>query len=935
MKKLILSLVSLIFILPCFGQKMNRAVKIETVNPGDKKSLLVYETGRSTETIGNYSSTVIEYMIENRTNKILEGEFEFPLYDGESVAGYALDINGVMRKGVAIEKEKGREVFEDVVRRKVDPGLVEMTSGNNFKTRVYPIPANGVRHLEITVEKEIEDKSSVDKLFLQTTGRNTYFYFYEKTGKSKIQSDIPNTRNLTVLFDVSGSAENRDIEKELDFLKQYSESLGNPKIRFVTFADEIVDSFDIDFARNARSSEQKIRGLEFDGATNLDVIKNFSGREVLLFSDGLSNWGNMEDYSVAKRGGRISTVNSSKSANFGTLKRIAGVNGGMFIDLNELSVKNAVKKVFENPLRVISVDYRKSEMEDVYPAVGTIVDGGVSITGILKSKRGTVKVSLGRNGMVEQVIEKEISSFSYDAEESDKVSRLWAMQKIADLDIDYEENRSEILSLAKKFTVVTKDTSLIVLDSVEDYVRYGIDPPEELRKEYDKLVSRNQGAKKSNESSGVPREVYTKFEEFKKWWSKNPSDFKKVQKKGGYDHGYSGGMSPRVYSERVAPVASSRASESVADVMWEDSYDYEPAESPEVLRNTTGSSGNERITNRTTGGRSASEPVYALEGKGFSSDGMEKGRGNTRGTAATVTLQAWNSNAGYIAVLKKTPESRMYAKYLELKKDYGASPSFFMETADYFIDEGMEKEGMRILSNLAEINLENTDVLRALGAKLLELGDCENSIRVFKNLTKLREEVPQFYRDLAMAYEKNGNYQEAVDALWYVASRSWDSRYSEIQQTALNDMNAIIANNRHAKIDVSAIDKNLMQNFDVGLRIVLTWNTDDCDIDLWVTDPQKEKCYYGHKETQSGGRMSRDFTQGYGPEEFCLKVAPGGKYKIECNYYGNHQQKLLQPVIVQAEVYTNFGRPNQQKQVMTLQLDDVKQTFLIGEIDVK
>ena len=178
MKKLILSLVSLIFILPCFGQKMNRAVKIETVNPGDKKSLLVYETGRSTETIGNYSSTVIEYMIENRTNKILEGEFEFPLYDGESVAGYALDINGVMRKGVVIEKEKGREVFEDVVRRKVDPGLVEMTSGNNFKTRVYPIPANGVRHLEITVEKEIEDKSSVDKLFLQTTGRNTYFYFY-------------------------------------------------------------------------------------------------------------------------------------------------------------------------------------------------------------------------------------------------------------------------------------------------------------------------------------------------------------------------------------------------------------------------------------------------------------------------------------------------------------------------------------------------------------------------------------------------------------------------------------------------------------------------------------------------------------------------------------------------------------------------------------
>ena len=245
---------------------------------------------------------------------------------------------------------------------------------------------------------------------------------------------------------------------------------------------------------------------------------------------------------------------------------------------------------------------------------------------------------------------------------------------------------------------------------------------------------------------------------------------------------------------------------------------------------------------------------------------------------------------------------------------------------------------MRILSNLAEMNLENTDVLRALGNKLVERKEYERAIRVFKKLTVLRPEVPQFHRDLALAYEETGNYQAAVDSLWYIASNKWDSRYAEIQQTALNDMNAIIAtkgNVRGRRIDTSAIDRKLIQNFDVGLRIVLTWNTDDCDIDLWVTDPNREKCYYGHKETDVGGRMSRDFTQGYGPEEFCLKVAPSGKYKIECNYYGNHQQKLLQPVIVQAEVYTNFGRPNQKKQVMTLQLDDVKQTFLIGEIDVR
>lgn len=66
-----------------------------------------------------------------------------------------------------------------------------------------------------------------------------------------------------------------------------------------------------------------------------------------------------------------------------------------------------------------------------------------------------------------------------------------------------------------------------------------------------------------------------------------------------------------------------------------------------------------------------------------------------------------------------------------------------------------------------------------------------------------------------------------------------------------------------------------------------------------------------------------------------IKSAPEGKHKIEANYFGNHQQKILQPVIVQTEVYTNFGRENQKREVLTLQLDDIKQTFFICEIDFK
>ncbi len=918
MKKIFACIFSIFLTAAVFSQGNIRNVKIVSKNSNDRNSLSVYEVSRKTEIVGNYSSTTIEYMIENRSNRVLEGEFEFSLEDGESVAGYALDINGVMRQGVAVEKDKGREVFEDVVRRNVDPGLVEMTAGNNFKTRVYPINANGVRHIEVTVEKELKGRDIQKQVYIQNVGRDTYFYFYQDVQDYRAQTVTPNSRNIVVLYDVSDSAKNRDVEKEIEFLKAYSSRLGNPRIKFVTFADKIVDSFDLDFGRNARNSADIIRDLDFDGATNLDVIKDYAGMEVLLFSDGIDNWGDEELNRGLNGYGRISTINTSRSASFGTLKKIAGLNDGVYINLNESDVWTAVNRMFENPLKVISVDFGRSDMTDVYPGVGTVVDGGISVAGIMKGRSGRVKISLGRNGRVEQVIERDISSYaSYSVEESSKVSRLWAMKKIADLEMDYEWNRNEIISLAKKYTIVTKDTSLIVLDSVEDYVRYGIEPPAELKKEYDRLVSRRVDSKKVDD--GIPNEVYTKFEEFKRWWEKRPEDFKKTTKK----------MKERSY-------------------ILEDVDGAIPG--PRYMMNGAANS-NMSITARGFDECDEAcveeEPSYSDSYESFGYNGSSargesakkmSSRDSGKSTSASITLQAWSSNSDYIAVLKKAGRNRMRSKYRELKKTYGSSPAFYMEVSDYFVSEGYYDEGMRILSNLAEMNLENTDVLRALGNKLVERKEYERAIRVFKKLTVLRPEVPQFHRDLALAYEETGNYQAAVDSLWYIASNKWDSRYAEIQQTALNDMNAIIAtkgNVRGRRIDTSAIDRKLIQNFDVGLRIVLTWNTDDCDIDLWVTDPNREKCYYGHKETDVGGRMSRDFTQGYGPEEFCLKVAPSGKYKIECNYYGNHQQKLLQPVIVQAEVYTNFGRPNQKKQVMTLQLDDVKQTFLIGEIDVR
>merc|ERR1712124_27281 len=48
--------------------------------------------------------------------------------------------------------------------------------------------------------------------------------------------------------------------------------------------------------------------------------------------------------------------------------------------------------------------------------------------------------------------------------------------------------------------------------------------------------------------------------------------------------------------------------------------------------------------------------------------------------------------------------------------------------------------------------------------------------------------------------------------------------------------------------------------------------------------------YYGHRLSETtGGQVSRDFTDGYGPEVYTLPKALKGKYSIETKYFASHQ----------------------------------------------
>ena len=58
-----------------------------------------------------------------------------------------------------------------------------------------------------------------------------------------------------------------------------------------------------------------------------------------------------------------------------------------------------------------------------------------------------------------------------------------------------------------------------------------------------------------------------------------------------------------------------------------------------------------------------------------------------------------------------------------------------------------------------------------------------------------------------------------------------------------------------------------------------------------------------------------------------------GAYKIKADFFGSQSVKLLGGVTVQVDVFTNYGRENEQRKSLTLRLKEEKETIPIGQIE--
>jgi len=1134
-----------------FAQSPEFTVKGEGAEKVRMSQLLV-----NVKVVGNIAYTTAEMHFFNSGNRQMEAELIFPLPENVSVSRYAIDINGKMREAVTVNKNKGKQVFEAIEHRRVDPGLLEKVDGNNFRTRIYPLMPNGERIVIIGYEEELSafDKNNlsyqlvsrypkkldkfeinvsvlgtntppiienavdeisfskwnqsfqasvkkenyqpseqllfkipiqenVPSVLMQNVGGQHYFY-----GNTFIEGNKIAKRNpvsIGLIWDNSLSTKTRDLRKELNLLDAYFQKIKNTKVTlyFLNYTFEKQKEFVIS---NGNWDELKtvLQNTKYDGGTRFSQINLPNHDEYLLFSDGLSS---LSENNLPHTKKSVYTITSSVSADFAFLNFSSMQTGGNFINLNQLNLENALDKLTNKNLKFLGIKENYT-VTDLYPMTGSSVSGSFSFSGISLNPKNEITLLFGyENGAI---LERKITlDASVQKTEDVNIEKLWAQKKIANLDLQYAKNSEEIELLGKKYGIITKNTSLIVLENIRDYIAYDIVPPTELRAEFDRIKKQEQESRLAEQKSNW-QNVESYFEELNSWWKK---DIKYVKpkleptpkpKRGNRPNttATNSGVNSRrnsntqqgfisgVVNENGEPLPgvqvvsgnegaqtdidgkyTIKASENSVlnfnyvgfksksvNVGWKNEVnveleeessnldevvvmaygvkreskevesleesadgeslkDYEPQAQKSISYATQAISSeeisqalmkdisvmlsgkvsgvevqqtpnNDVIATRSMASVAASnKPLMVVDGAFFDGNLDEIGEEEIasvdvlKGASATAIYgnqgengvivvktksgtyneiiaqnqeKSWNPDRLYLKSLASVPKEKQYDLYLELRKSQERNPSFYFDVAHFFYNQGDVKKALQVLSNIADLGLENHQLYKTLTYTLRQWEAFEDALFTAKQVAKWRAHEPQSLRDYALALEDSGKSQEAFDQLIKALEVNYygemSGQYEGVEDIILMDINRLMAENK--RLDSGKLDKKYYEKMPVDIRIIMNWNLTDVDLDLHIIEPTNEECYYGHRDTEAGARFSKDFTQGYGPEQYLIRNAVKGKYQIKTNYFGESELTENGPATVMVEIYTTKAGKTT-KILKTIQLGKVKENDILAEIN--
>ncbi|MBN2717767.1 MAG: hypothetical protein JXX14_18100 [Deltaproteobacteria bacterium] len=124
-----------------------------TASDGTGLTLVAYDARAVIQ--GPLAFTELRLSFANPENRVREGHFEMVLPPSAAISRFAMKINDQWQEAEVVKRQKARQTYESFLHQRQDPALLEKKAGNQFRARVFPIPAKATKQIIISWSQEL------------------------------------------------------------------------------------------------------------------------------------------------------------------------------------------------------------------------------------------------------------------------------------------------------------------------------------------------------------------------------------------------------------------------------------------------------------------------------------------------------------------------------------------------------------------------------------------------------------------------------------------------------------------------------------------------------------------------------------------------------------------------------------------------------------
>lgn len=678
---------------------------------------------------------------------------------------------------------------------------------------------------------------------------------------------------ITLFWDASRGMTKRNFEKEYELLSSYLQSLDSSKVELVVFNSSLQDVFYFDTKKNVPNTTFKktLEQVFYDGLANYDHISHttdFDPDLVLLFSDATSYIGSLKTGYDAP----VFTINSLPQSNEERLQRFSLYTDGHYINLTKTSTEKA--------LSFLQYDLEDLEVYEQKEDKNHWIEGNVTLDSI--PLQGVNVRIIGT--YVEEVTDAE-GNFSIQADEGD------------DLSFSYVGAKTEVVQVT--------ETSLPL--------RVKMQPEGDLLNE---VTITGKSKKKSIPYTKRKRVTYAIDEITSADIDAHYSRLQDVLLDKTFVRRENGGflMFPRGYrSPGIPPGLPSIMIDGLIFDQGNAPYiDPQEISSISIVNPRT-------ATNRF--GNEASGGLIVIRTKKFQQgiDGVLEEKKEELQNKYTDNLAFYEtsfSNTLFIESLAK--ETNFQTAYQNYKAN---SPNSI--DINYFIaaSEIMSKWdtdiAYDIITNVLTLAPKNPKLLRVVAGYFEQYKKYKEAAYLYEEIARIRPLQAQSHRDLAMIYEVNGAYDQALDLYKrMLVNQVNDIDFNTLKPLLTNELNRMVSLYGEELFSTEVLSNFAKTNSTMDGRLVLNWSEPKAAFKIKFVSPDKRFFDWSSSKSQKFKNVTRE---GFSIEEFVLDDAFKGEWLINLEYSDLSNDYLI-PLFIKYTFYKDYGLPNETKEVKMVKL---------------